>query len=257
MSAERRPEDHGGPDGGEALLSVRDLLRVLRRRLWMILVVALISTAAAVGLSLLQTPVYEASIQVLVGQDQGVVTEDASAAAGLQQVTQTMTELANTRTVAEGVIQELDLSATPDQLLGNMTVQQTEQTQVIQISYSDPDPELAATVADTTGEVFSEQVSEVSSDANAVTATVWEQASAPDSPTSPQPLRNGTLGLIMGLMLGVGIAFLREHLDDSWHSPEEAERVSGVPTFGVIRTFDARKKPLGKEKKDAPGPLEG
>ena len=39
-------------------------------------------------------------------------------------------------------------------------------------------------------------------------------------------------------------------------SPEEAEAVSGVPTFGVIRTFEAPKKSPRKEEKDAPSSLE-
>jgi capsular polysaccharide biosynthesis protein len=35
-------------------------------------------------------------------------------------------------------------------------------------------------------------------------------------------------------VLGTGLAFLLEFMDDSWRSPAEAEQVSGVPTFGVI-----------------------
>lgn len=251
---ERRPEIHEETSQDEELLSVRDILQVLRRRLWVILLLALISAAAAVGFSLLKTPVYEASISVLVGQDQGVVTEDAAAATGLSQVAQTMAELAHTRTVADEVIQEMDLSVTPEQFLANLSVEQTAETQIIQISYADPDPELAAEVANTTGEIFSDQVSEVSSEANAVTATLWERASTPDSPSSPQPVRNGALALVMGLMLGVGLAFLLEHLDDSWRSPEEAEKVSGVPTFGVIRTFEVPKE---SPKKSSNKEIEG
>jgi capsular exopolysaccharide synthesis family protein len=35
-------------------------------------------------------------------------------------------------------------------------------------------------------------------------------------------------------MLGIGLAFIMEYLDDSWRSPDEVERISGVPAFGVI-----------------------
>lgn len=233
------------------MLSIRDVLQVLRRRWWIIVLVAVICTVAATGLSLLKTPVYEASISVLVGQDQGVVSDNPAEAQGLSQVTQTMAELAHTRTVANAVIEEMDLSVTPEQFLENLSVEQTAETQVVTISYTDPDSEQAANVANTTGEVFSDQVSEVSAEANAVTATVWEQASVPDSPSNPQPVRDGALAMAMGLMLGVALAFLIEHLDDSWRSPEEAEQVSGVPTFGVIRVFEAPKKPARKEKDDS------
>jgi capsular polysaccharide biosynthesis protein len=43
----------------------------------------------------------------------------------------------------------------------------------------------------------------------------------------------------MGVVLGIGLALLLEHLDDSWRSPEEMEQISGVPTFGVIPNLDA------------------
>jgi capsular polysaccharide biosynthesis protein len=39
---------------------------------------------------------------------------------------------------------------------------------------------------------------------------------------------------MVGAVLGTGLVFLLEFMDDSWRSPEEAEQVSGVPTFGVI-----------------------
>jgi capsular polysaccharide biosynthesis protein len=115
-----------------------------------------------------------------------------------------------------------------------MNVEQIPNTQFIRVSYTDTDPERARRVANAVGEVFSQRISEVSPSANSITATVWEQAATPAEPVSPNPVRNGLLALALGLMLGVGLAFLLEYLDDTWHSPEEAEMISGVPTLGVI-----------------------
>lgn len=251
VSTEWRPEIHEEPSQTEELLSVRDVLQVLRRRWWIIALLALVFATAAIGLSFLRTPVYEASISVLVGQDQGLVSDNASEAQGLSQVTQTVAELAQTRTVASAVIEDMNLSVTPEEFLENLAVEQTAETQVVQLTYSHPDPEQAASIANTTGEVFSDQVSEVSAEANAITTTVWERAATPSVPASPQPLRNGALALVLGLMVGVGVAFLLEQLDDSWRSPEEAEKVSGVPTFGVIRTFEPPKESKSKRSKAA------
>jgi capsular polysaccharide biosynthesis protein len=47
------------------------------------------------------------------------------------------------------------------------------------------------------------------------------------------------------MMVGITLAFLLEHLDDRWRSPEDAEQVSGVPTFGVVRTFNVPKARKG------------
>jgi capsular polysaccharide biosynthesis protein len=46
---------------------------------------------------------------------------------------------------------------------------------------------------------------------------------------------------MLGGILGLGLAFLLENLDDSWRSPEEVELVSGVPTFGVIPVYEFSK----------------
>jgi capsular polysaccharide biosynthesis protein len=224
----------------EDTVYVEDFLRVIWRRLWVIALMAILFTGAAVGFSITKTPVYEASIKILVGQEQssaGPVNLENDVQ-GLQQFTQTVAEIVPTRPVAEEVIRRLNLWTTPKEFLRNMSAERVTETQVVEVSYKDTDPERAQEVVNTIGEVFSEQVAEVSPSANAITATVWERAAVPDSPVSTNPLRNALLGLLLGGMLGLGLAFLLEYLDDSWRSPEEVEQVSGVPTFGAIRTFE-------------------
>ena len=55
-----------------------------------------------------------------------------------------------------------------------------------------------------------------------------------DTPVSPKPLRNTVLGLVVGLMLGLGLAFLYEYLDNTIKSSEEAEKLFGAPVLGTI-----------------------
>ncbi|MDI6692883.1 MAG: polysaccharide biosynthesis tyrosine autokinase [Anaerosomatales bacterium] len=53
-------------------------------------------------------------------------------------------------------------------------------------------------------------------------------------PVEPRPLRNGALGLAVGLMFGLGMAFLYEYLDDTVKSTEQVEELLGAPVLGVI-----------------------
>jgi succinoglycan biosynthesis transport protein ExoP len=53
-------------------------------------------------------------------------------------------------------------------------------------------------------------------------------------PVSPQPLRNTGLGLAVGLVFGLGVAFLMEYLDNTIKSTEEAEKAYGAPVLGYI-----------------------
>ncbi len=63
-----------------------------------------------------------------------------------------------------------------------------------------------------------------------------------ERPVAPNPLRNGVLGLAVGLVFGLGMAVLYEYLDNTIKSSEEAERVFGAPVLGMI--------PLEKFDKD-------
>lgn len=229
---------------GEEVLSIRALLQILRKWLWVIVLVPLLLAGLVVGASFLQTPQYAASIKILVGQDQGI-SQTPQDAMGLQSITLTMAEAVNSRRTAEAVIERLDLRMSQEDFLENLNAEQIPETQFVQVDYVDPDPKRAQRIANAVGAVFSEQVSNVSPEASAITATVWEMAELPDEPESPNPVRNGFLALMLGTVLGVGLAFLLEYLDDRWQSPEEAESVSGVPTYGVIPEFEV---PRGKGK---------
>jgi capsular exopolysaccharide synthesis family protein len=69
-------------------------------------------------------------------------------------------------------------------------------------------------------------------------------ASINTTAVSPEPKRDAALGLVLGLILGVGVAFLMEYLDNAIKSAEEAERVFGAPVLGEI--------PLEEFAKDEP-----
>jgi non-specific protein-tyrosine kinase len=68
---------------------------------------------------------------------------------------------------------------------------------------------------------------------------VLRPAKIPGSPSAPRHLRDMALGLIVGLTLGVGVAFFQDHLDDRVRGREELELYSGAPVLAFIPTFSS------------------
>ncbi len=224
----------------ERAFTLGDLARAALKRLWVVLLVVAVAVGVAVGASLLQTPTYEASALLMVGQKQGAGqdTNLQGSVEGLQALTTAMIIAIDTRPVADEAIRRLGLQGmSPDELLNNLTIEQVESSQFIRLTYADTEAERAKEVVTTVGQVSSERISDAGATANNITATVYEKAIAPKAPTSPDPLRNGILAAVLGLMLGIGLALLMEYLDHSWRSPEEVEQTSGVPTFATIPEF--------------------
>jgi capsular polysaccharide biosynthesis protein len=217
---------------------VEKILRTLLRRASVIVLVMTVVTGATVGFSLLQSPTYVASIKILVGQKSTSGANLGGEVSGLQELTRTVARAVPTVPIAQGVVERLGLpEGSTREVLKNISVKENPGTMFVDVSYKSTDPERAQLIVNTIGQVLSEKVSEVSLGANAITATVWEPATLPQNPVSPDPVRNGILALVLGSLLGVVLALLLEHVDDSWDSPEEVEEISGVPTFGVIPRF--------------------
>jgi capsular exopolysaccharide synthesis family protein len=63
---------------------------------------------------------------------------------------------------------------------------------------------------------------------------VVSRAVADPYPISPNPSRSGVLGFAIGLVLGLGLAFLLEYMDNSIKTTEDAEKDYGTPVLGYI-----------------------
>jgi capsular polysaccharide biosynthesis protein len=218
---------------------VEKLLRTLLRRVSAIVLVMVVVTGATVGFSLLQPPTYEASVKILVGQERTEIANLGGEISGLQEVTLTGARAVSTMPVAQGVVEQLNLPEdSAQEVLKNVIVEPEPGTMFVNVTYRSSEPERAQLIANAIGQVVSQKISEVSLGANAITATVWEPATLPENPVSPDPVRNSIIALVLGGLLGVLLAILLENVDNSWDSPEEVEEISGVPTFGVIPKFE-------------------
>jgi capsular polysaccharide biosynthesis protein len=236
----------------ETILSpVGTILQLLLRRVWTIVLVLVVVTGSTFAFSVRQMPTYEATVQMLVSQKNPGGPNLGGDIGGLQDATLTVAEMVPSMPIAQGVVEQLnlpDLSA--EDVLRNMSVEPNPGTMVIDVSYTytaanaQMAQERAQLIANAIGEVSTKEIGDAMVGANPIVFRVWDEATLPENPVSPNPVRNSIIALLLGGPLAVGIAFLLDHVDDSWKSPEEVEEFSGVPTLGVVPKFrvSARRK---------------
>jgi uncharacterized protein involved in exopolysaccharide biosynthesis len=71
---------------------------------------------------------------------------------------------------------------------------------------------------------------------------VIEPATPPPFPARPRKFLIRTLSVVLGLGLGIGLAFVAESLDNRVRSPEDVERTLELPVIGVVPVFNLKRK---------------
>jgi capsular exopolysaccharide synthesis family protein len=70
---------------------------------------------------------------------------------------------------------------------------------------------------------------------------IVDTALIPEIPVSPNVRRNLLVALLLGLICGIGLAFIADFLDSSVEGPEDIERLTGLPMLGVVPHFSSNK----------------
>ncbi|MGC9358828.1 MAG: YveK family protein [Anaerolineae bacterium] len=208
-------------------------LRILGKRGWILVLSVVIVAASAFVFSRIQTPVYRSTVYLNV--------MPARMDWGLQQVVRgVMRNYAGTiasRPNAQEVIDRLQLDITPEQLLAKITVSPNEADLVLQINADDYDPLIARDIAQTSAEVFVEQINAYMLDQDKrdrVAVTIRDYA-LPGTLHKPKWKINVLAGAGFGLILGVLIIFVLEWLaSEIIHTPDDIEREMDVAVLGVI-----------------------
>lgn len=89
---------------------------------------------------------------------------------------------------------------------------------------------------------------DVAGEIKVTNVSVVDKAEIPQRASSPKPLLNLTIATLLGAMLGVGIAFFLEYLDDTLKTPEDLEHKLGLPALGVVPAFTTNMPGYGRKR---------
>lgn len=231
-------------------MELKDYLQIVRRRWVLIVATTLIVLAAASAVTFLATPQYASTARVFVTTSESSSSGEAAAGATftLQRV-KSYADLTTSRELAEMVRTSLDLEESARELTDKVSATVVPDTVILELSVTDPDPDQAQLLTQGFAEAMTVLIRELETPpgqtVSLVKGTVVDAASSPDAPVSPQPARNLALGVLLGLLLGLGVAVLREVLDNTIKSSAEVTTISSAPLLGAI-AFDSatRTEPL-------------
>lgn len=231
-------------------MELRQIWHALRRRWRAIISVCLLVVAVAALFTLLSPNKYVASSQIFVSVRDGSSTSDlVSGNTYAQSQVQSYVDVISSPLVLQPVITAQKLPKTPDELKDDITVSVPDRTVLMNVSVTNTDPETAALIANGINKEFVAQVGKLETNnsrgGSPVKVTILKSATVPDSPVSPEPIKNIAVGLILGLVLGMAVAVLREYFDNSVRTEGDITRVTSLPIIGAI-PFDkqAPKNPL-------------
>ncbi|MHC8514325.1 YveK family protein [Sporosarcina sp. ITBMC105] len=219
----------------EETISLQDLFRTLKKRIGLIFMITILAMGVAAVVSyFFMTPIYQSSTQILVNQKADETNQFN------QQAIQTNLQLINTYNVIikspailSKVIEQLDLETTPAELNGQLTVNSAQNSQVVSLTVQDENPYRSVDIANTTAEVFQAEIKTLM---NVDNVNILSPAIPSDnpSPVKPRKLLNIAIAAIVGLMLGVGLAFLLEYLDTTVKTEQDIEEFVGLPLLGIV-----------------------
>jgi len=233
-------------------VDLRDYLDILRARWKLITITTLLGVAAAAIASMLTTPLYQSCTVQFVSAADGQSSLSTAYTGSLftQQRVKSYVEGVTSTPVMQGVVDDLGLPLTSQQVAAKVDVNNPLDTVNLEICATDANPELAQRIATTTANQFRAYVAEIEvPDATTGQALVkmeqFEAAPLPTSPVSPRTKINLALGFLVGLAVGVGAAVLLETLDTRIKSIEVLAKYFEQTLLGVIGYDpEAPKKPL-------------
>lgn len=231
-------------DNTDIEIDVLELFHVLLNKFWIILLAGIIAGLAFIGGTILFiTPQYESTTKmyVLSKQDNNTLTQqDMQTSLSL---TKDYAELIKSRTVTEGVIAQLNLDLTHEELLKKMAVDSATDTRILSITVTDADPYEACKIANAIRDVAANHIKNVM-DIDAV--NVVETANIPDQKASPSITKNGIIGGFLGVLLSVVIILIAYISNDTVKTQEDVEKYLGLSVLGTIPLTETDRK---KKKK--------
>ncbi len=221
-------------------MDLREYARVLIRRGWIVVVVALVGALAALLFSRIQTPIYRSTITMSVQPSR---SSDYGQSLAIKNLMRLYGQQMQTKTMAQQVIDQLQLDIPPEKFLGGVEVSPNEADLTIQVAVKDANIDMVQRMVQSLAEnfVLFHQQENLQMDQNDRILVNLLDNATPVEKFSPKTTINVIAGGILGALAGMIAIFVIEYIQSGYiRKPEDIERVLKLNVLGTIPTINVK-----------------
>ncbi len=231
-------------------MQLQDYARVLLKRGWIVVLLAVLTAVSAIVFSKLQTPIYRSTVTL---QAEPSRPADWGQTQAIKNLLRLYVQQLQSPSMTQQVIDKLQLDVTPAKFVSQINLSADEADLLITIEARHPDPAVAAKMAQTLAEGFVSYRNQVNLQIDQRDRVLVSILNA-NSPElfSPKTSVNAIAGAILGALIGVLIVFVLEWLEsDIVRSAEDVERYVGVTVLGLLPMIGDKESVAASARKKA------
>ncbi len=217
----------------ESVINLSGIIEAIKKR-WKLLVISIlffVIGATFISFFILK-PNYQSTVKLFVGKDENSDEVYSNNDVQLyQNILKSYLEIIKTNDLVTRALDENNIDKNAKDVLKNLSVSTTINTQILSISYTSEKPEEAQKIVESVTDEFINTANDLVKNAN---VKVIESAKIPQSPVSPNKKLNIAIGFGIGIIIGVILSLVLELLDKSIKDEEDLEKVTELPVLGII-----------------------
>lgn len=224
-------------------INIRDFLNYLKKYVLVIVVVAIV---LIIGVFIydksIKKPLYTTYTTIILTKSNETQTGTTITQNDIllnQKLVETYSKIIKSKLVLEQVISETGVTYTAEELSENVSVEAYENTEMLKISVTDQDPELAANIANSIAQVFSGEIAKIYQINN---ISVVDVAVIPEEVSNNTLKRDLLLALFVSIFGTIGVVFVVYYFDDTVKLTDDLEEEIGMPVVAKVFKSDIGSK---------------
>ena len=215
----------------EQEIDLLEVFHVLWGKVWLLILSLIVGVMlSGAGTYFLITPQYKATSTIYILSKTTSITSLADLQIG-SSLAADFQIIATTREVVNVVIDDLDIEEDYETFVKSIEVTNPTNSHMLQITVTNPDPELAARASNALADQLRMQIAEVMS---TDTPSTVSRAQVPTEASSPSMKVNCAVGGIVCVAIAAGLILLGHFMDDTIKDEEDVSRYLGIDTLAAI-----------------------